>query len=81
MSKSRPQVPPLDFNHRKIYCHKQYAKENYLKTGFKAIFKGTYVIQHAQRIPNFTPYTIGFTPTIKSPDSFFEIIYVLQKKK
>lgn len=47
MSKSRPQVP-LDFNHRKIYCHKQHAEENDFKAGFKAIFKETHMIQHAQ---------------------------------
>lgn len=47
MSKSRPQVP-LDLNHRKIYSHIQHAEENYFKAGFKAIFKGTHMIQHAQ---------------------------------
>lgn len=78
MSKSRPQVPPLDFNHRKIYCHKQYAKENDLKTDLKAIFKVTYVIQHAHRIPNFTTYTTAF---ILESQQFFEIIYILQQKK
>lgn len=35
---------------------------------FKIVFnicKGTYKIQHAHSIPNLTPYTIAFTPTIR----------------
>lgn len=80
MSKSRPQVPPLDFNHRKIYCHKPYAKENDLKTSFKAIFKGTYMIQHAHRILNVTPYTIAFTPTIRVQTILWNYLCIAEKK-
>lgn len=65
VSKPRPQVPSLDFNHIKICCHKQYAEENDFKTILKAVFKGTYVIQHAHRIQNFTLHTRSFTPTIR----------------
>lgn len=43
------------------------------KIVFNGICKWANMIRHAHSIPHLTPYTIAFTPTIKSPDNSLKL--------
>lgn len=50
------------------------------KIVFNDICKGTYMIQHAHSIPNLTPYTIAFTPTIRDQTILWNYLQIKKPK-